>query len=264
MYPTSAANVSAPHNESPVMRRMPASLAALRAAGYACRPTPPHMLTLTSSSDSAVTAPFTAPRTTVERSPFIFVGERLWLDFVNCEHGLRRYDALRDFESMVRWLEAAAVLDGERASGIRRRAQQQPAGASVALVDGRRVRAALRALAERGPMSERVRYEGLMEINRVLGRSAGTRRVDLRTDGTFIRSFVPVGDAFAGLVIPIVESAADALILGELPRVRRCADPRCQRVFFDNTKNGRRRWCDMATCGNRAKAARHREKLKSH
>jgi predicted RNA-binding Zn ribbon-like protein len=35
-------------------------------------------------------------------------------------------------------------------------------------------------------------------------------------------------------------------------------------VFFDNTKNGRRRWCDMATCGNRAKAARHREKLKSH
>jgi predicted RNA-binding Zn ribbon-like protein len=78
------------------------------------------------------------------------------------------------------------------------------------------------------------------------------------------RSFVPVGDAFAGLVIPVVESAADALILGELSRVRRCADPRCQRVFFDNTKNGRRRWCDMSTCGNRAKAARHREKLKSH
>jgi predicted RNA-binding Zn ribbon-like protein len=29
-------------------------------------------------------------------------------------------------------------------------------------------------------------------------------------------------------------------------------------VFFDGTKNGRRRWCDMGTCGNRAKAARHR------
>ena len=44
-------------------------------------------------------------------------------------------------------------------------------------------------------------------------------------------------------------------------RVRRCADPRCGRVFQDETKNGRRRWCDMATCGNRAKAARHRMKL---
>src|SRR5689334_20619284 len=222
------------------------------------------MLTLTPSSDSAAVGSFAPPRATIERSPFVFVGERLWLDFVNCEQGVRRFDALRDFESMVRWLEAAAVLDLERASSIRRRAQQQPAAASAAVVDGRRVRAALRSLAERGPMSERVRAEGLTEINRVLGRSAGTRRVELRSDGTFIRSFVPVGDAFAGLVIPIVESAADALILGELSRVRRCADQRCQRVFFDNTKNGRRRWCDMATCGNRAKAARHREKLKSH
>jgi predicted RNA-binding Zn ribbon-like protein len=221
------------------------------------------MLTLTPSETAAVAA-FAPPRATTERSPFVFVGERLWLDFVNCEQGPRRSDALRDFETFVRWLEAAAILDAERAGGIRRRALQQPAGAAAALVDARRVRGALRGLAERGPMSERVRAEGLVEINRVLGRSAGTRRVDLRPDGSFIRAFVPVGDAFAGLVIPVVESAADALILGELSRVRRCADPRCQRVFFDNTKNGRRRWCDMATCGNRAKAARHREKLKSH
>ncbi|HXT17436.1 MAG TPA: CGNR zinc finger domain-containing protein [Gemmatimonadaceae bacterium] len=221
------------------------------------------MLTLTTPSDNAA-VPFVSPRATMERSPFVFVGERLWLDFVNCEFGIRRFDALRDFETLVRWLEQALVLDAERASGIRRRALQQPAGAAASLVDARRVRGALRSLAERGPMSERIRAEGLGEINRVLGRSAGTRRVELRPDGTFIRTFVPVGDAFAGLVIPVVESAADALILGELPRVRRCADPRCQRVFYDNTKNGRRRWCDMATCGNRAKAARHREKLKSH
>ena len=222
------------------------------------------MLTFTSSPDSALPAYMPPARTTTERSPFVFVGERLWLDFVNSEHGMRRFEALRDFETLVRWLETASVLDAERASGIRRRAQAQPAGAAAALVDARRVRAGLRSLAERGPSSERVRAEGLIEINRVLGRSAGTRRVELRPDGSFLRSFVPVGDAFAGLVIPIVESAADALILGELPRVRRCADPRCQRVFYDNTKNGRRRWCDMATCGNRAKAARHREKRKTN
>jgi len=222
------------------------------------------MLTLTTPPDNTAVPYVPQARPSLERSPFVFVGERLWLDFVNCEFGLRRFDALRDFETLVRWLEAALVLDAERGAGIRRRAQQQPAGAAAALVDARRVRSGLRSLAERGPTSERIRAEGLNEINRVLGRSAGTRRVELRPDGTFIRTFVPVGDAFAGLVIPVVESAADALILGELPRVRRCADPRCQRVFFDNTKNGRRRWCDMATCGNRAKAARHREKLKAH
>ena len=196
-----------------------------------------------------------------ERHTFAFVAERLWLDFVNSDTTARGSDALLDFERFVRWLEGALLLDPERAGTMRRRAQQQPAGALAVLVDARRVRAVLRALAERGVASQDVRSEALSEINRVLGRSAGTRKIELQRDGTFVRAFVPVGDAFAGLLIPIVDGAADALILGELARVRRCADPRCGRVFQDETKNGRRRWCDMATCGNRAKAARHRMKL---
>jgi predicted RNA-binding Zn ribbon-like protein len=193
---------------------------------------------------------------------FMFIGERLWLDFVNTEDLVRgtRVDALIDFDAYVDWMHAAAVLDGERAAGIRRRALQQPTGATAALVDARRVRDALRTLAEQGRHSGAIRASTLAEINRVLGRSAGTRRVEPRDDGTYTRSFVPVGDAFAGLLMPIVESAADALILGELSRVRRCAGARCARVFYDATKNGARRWCDMATCGNRAKVARFRER----
>jgi predicted RNA-binding Zn ribbon-like protein len=193
-----------------------------------------------------------------ERQPFAFVAERLWLDFVNTDTGARGSDALYDFDRLARWLEAAHVLDAERAATMYRRALQQPAGALAVLGDARRVRTVLRTLAERGAARADCRVDALTEINRVLGRSAGTRRVELCADGTFARAFVPVGDAFAGLLIPIVESAADALILGELTRVRRCADPRCGRVFQDETKNGRRRWCDMAVCGNRAKAARHR------
>ena len=196
-----------------------------------------------------------------DRHAFEFVAERLWLDFVNTDTGARGTDALHDFGRFASWLEAAAVHDDERTSTLQRRAMQQPAGALAVLGDARRVRAVLRALAERGVGSREVRGEALAEINRVLGRSAGTRRVELRDDGSFARAFVAVGDAFAGLLIPVVESAADALILGELERVRRCADPRCGPVFQDETKNGRRRWCDMATCGNRAKAARHRMKL---
>jgi predicted RNA-binding Zn ribbon-like protein len=210
-----------------------------------------------------------APRPSLIGSPmrvtgagFILVAERLWLDFVNTDEMRRntRVDLLRDFDSLVRFLEVVGALDAERTSLMRRRAQQQPAGAAASLVDARRVRAALRALAERGITSEKARADALAEINRVLGRSAGTRRVEPRADGSFARSFVPVGDAFAGLIIPVVESAADSLIAGELPRVRRCSDPRCTRVFFDATRNGRRRWCDMSTCGNRAKAARFRER----
>ncbi|MCX5768038.1 MAG: CGNR zinc finger domain-containing protein [Gemmatimonadetes bacterium] len=199
---------------------------------------------------------------------FVFVGERLWLDFVNSDDAARnrkgaRLDALDNFDTFVQWLGTARILDAERASSMLRRALQQPTGASAALHEARRIRNVLRALAERGGApADRATQVAIGEINRILGRSAGTRRVEPRSDGGFTRNFVTVGDVFAGLLIPIIESAADALVTGELTRVRRCADSRCSRVFFDGSRNGKRRWCEMATCGNRAKAARHRRKVK--
>jgi predicted RNA-binding Zn ribbon-like protein len=214
-------------------------------------------LTIPVSMDSAA-----APDT------FVFVGERLWLDFVNSDDAARnrkgtRLDALDAFDTFVQWLSSARILDAERASAMLKRAQQQPTGASAALHEARRIRNVLRALAERGGApAERATQVAIGEINRILGRSAGTRRVEPRSDGGFTRNFVTVGDVFAGLLIPIIESAADALVSGELARVRRCADSRCSRVFFDGSRNGKRRWCEMATCGNRAKAARHRRKVK--
>jgi len=209
-------------------------------------------------------APSPAARPTDEREsvPALPPRSRLWLEFVNTDAAAQSPggDLLRDFDALLRWLEAHGAVDDERGSGIRRRALLQPAAAAASLVDARRVRAALRALAERGGASERIRADAVLEINRVLGRSAGTRRLDRHADGGFLRAFVPTGDAFAGLMIPIVESAADSLVNGELSRVRQCADTRCHRVFLDCTKNGLRRWCDMGVCGNRAKAARHRAK----
>jgi predicted RNA-binding Zn ribbon-like protein len=185
---------------------------------------------------------------------------RLWLEFVNTDTApvVPRGDLLRDFGTLLRWLVDAHVVDDERAGGLARRALLQPAAATATLVDARRVRIALRGLAERGATSSRVREEAIAEINRVLGRSAGSRRLEQVAPGRFVRVFVPTGDAFAGLMIPIVESAADSLVLDELGRVRQCADARCARVFLDTSRNGTRRWCDMGTCGNRAKAARHR------
>ncbi len=187
----------------------------------------------------------------------------LWLDFVNTDSAAQSVhgDLFRNLDGLLTWLTDHAALDEERASGIRRRALLQPAAAAASVVDARRVRAALRVLAERGASSPRACEDAVAEINRVLGRSAGTRRLEHMPDGTYARVFVPTGDAFAGLMIPVVDSAADALVAMDLPRVRRCADSRCNRVFLDTTKNGRRRWCDMGTCGNRAKAARHRAKL---
>jgi predicted RNA-binding Zn ribbon-like protein len=200
------------------------------------------------------------------RTPF--AAGRLWLDFVNTDEAPRhaQSDALVSFDGYLAWLEEAALLDAARRAALQRRAIEQPASATATLHEARRIRSALRPLAERGVhASERERQAAVLEINRVLGRSTGVRRIehDAR-DGSFGRTFVPSGDAFAALVIPVVESAADTLVTGELTRVRRCvADPPCPRVFLDTSRSGRRRWCDMRTCGNRAKAARHRAASRS-
>lgn len=196
-----------------------------------------------------------------------FVGERLWLDFVNSDRAVngpaKSADALDDFDTYVGWLGVARVLDHERAAAMLRRAQQQPTAATAALHEARRLRNVLRTLAENSSAGdERAEGIALSEINRILGRSAGSRRVEPRSDGGFVRSFVTVGDVFAGLLVPVIESAADALVHDELRRVHRCAAPRCGRVFYDASRNGKRRWCEMSTCGNRAKAARHRRKVR--
>lgn len=196
-----------------------------------------------------------------------FVAGRLWLDFVNTDDARlgQRVDLLGTFSAFVDWLAAAQVIDAERSAALRRRAVEQPSGAAAALVEAQRIRTLLRQLAEHGRDARGAlqREHVVEEINRVLGRTVGTRRVDATPDGGYVRSFVPVGDAFGGLVIPIVESAVDSLVRAELHKLRRCADRRCPRHFADDTKSGTRRWCEMKTCGNRAKAKRHRGRTRT-
>ena len=66
----------------------------------------------------------------------------------------------------------------------------------------------------------------------------------------------PTGEALARIVQPLV----DAIAAGETSRFRVCANDGCRWVFEDTSRAGRRRWCDMTTCGNRAKVRRFRSK----
>lgn len=59
---------------------------------------------------------------------------------------------------------------------------------------------------------------------------------------------------------PVAYSALDLLTNGELDRLRKCAADDCAWLFFDTSRNRSRKWCDMKTCGNRAKVARFRER----
>ena len=64
------------------------------------------------------------------------------------------------------------------------------------------------------------------------------------------------------LLAPVLWSAGDLLAGPRLDRVRRCANPECGWLFLDDSRAGKRRWCSMSACGNRAKARRHYHKSK--
>jgi predicted RNA-binding Zn ribbon-like protein len=67
----------------------------------------------------------------------------------------------------------------------------------------------------------------------------------------------PVESALLG---PVAWSAIELLAAGAFERIKQCPGHDCGWLFFDNSKNNSRRWCDMAVCGNRSKARRHRER----
>jgi predicted RNA-binding Zn ribbon-like protein len=67
----------------------------------------------------------------------------------------------------------------------------------------------------------------------------------------------PVESALLG---PVAWSAIELLATGCFERIKQCPGHDCGWLFFDNSKNNSRRWCDMAVCGNRSKVRRHRER----
>lgn len=64
------------------------------------------------------------------------------------------------------------------------------------------------------------------------------------------------------LLAPIAEAIADLLCHADFNLIRRCENEACTLMFYDRTKSHARRWCSMAVCGNRAKAAAHRARLR--
>ena len=58
----------------------------------------------------------------------------------------------------------------------------------------------------------------------------------------------------------IAGSAIELLGSADRDRIRQCEGDGCAIVFLDLSRSGRRRWCSMSGCGNRAKARTFRER----
>lgn len=96
----------------------------------------------------------------------------------------------------------------------------------------------------------------LQSLNALL--AASPARATLRRERSGFAWDVDARGATAlSQLAPVLWSAGDLLTGGKLDRVKRCANPECGWLFLDDSRAGRRRWCSMQACGNRAKARRH-------
>ena len=166
--------------------------------------------------------------------------EPLALDLVNTEFlpDGTLVDLLATAESTRAWLTAA---------GLSEAAPGDPGSTCAAL---RQARAAMRdALSGRDTAP----------LNRVLGHgrvrlSVSAALAPLRTLDADDPAWQPAVTAAANL-LDLLEQAPD--------RIKHCENPACALWFFDTTRNGTRRWCSMAVCGNRMKARRHYDRVKA-
>jgi predicted RNA-binding Zn ribbon-like protein len=119
------------------------------------------------------------------------------------------------------------------------------------------VREALRDLLEARDGDHRPRTASLRSLNSLL--SGALLRGAFASDGALAlgpAAGAPLDRALAELVAIIVGAAGD----GSWERLKVCADHGCRWAFYDRSKNHSRSWCNMAVCGNRAKAREYRRR----
>jgi len=185
------------------------------------------------------------------------------LDFVNTlefERG-EPVDNLVDVATAVRWLEEHALLHRESASTIIADAESDGSTAERVMSRIRRVRAALRDLLDASVEARPPAAGALRDVNRTL-RAPYIYELVPAADGVSL-DHRHEGDPISGALARLSEAIARELTQADKDRLRVCANEECRWVFRDNSPAGRRKWCDMSTCGNRAKAARHRERQKA-
>lgn len=196
--------------------------------------------------------------------PFRFIGGDPALDLVNTVDWTRRGpddERMTDYARFTEFAEGAGVIDHATAERLRERAEHEPYAAAQA---HRRVlvfRDALqRIVASGNPSDSRVR-QALGVINAEL-RSA-LAHLELRDAGSGLAlDWGAPGQSLDAPLWPIAWSAAQLLSSEERPRIRACAAPDCGWVYVDRSRNRLRRWCQMETCGNRAKAQRRYSRVR--
>jgi predicted RNA-binding Zn ribbon-like protein len=186
------------------------------------------------------------------------IADDLALDFANTESGRgfpSHQNHFLEAGNVVEWLRQAKTLPVEEAEWLGTRVSERADFAADLLVTAIQLR------------------EAIHDIGASLGRSAKPPETALASLSALHGRFIAEAELAPGVLScrwrwqvraspveaalgPIALAAVRLFTEGDFHRIRECGGHACGWLFYDRSKNNRRRWCEMEVCGNRAKQRR--------
>jgi predicted RNA-binding Zn ribbon-like protein len=201
------------------------------------------------------------------RTPAIFIADSLGLDFLNsiATPVDTPVDWLDSGDGLLRWLAQAKLVPADALDELKARAM--PGELDKVADQARALREWFRRFVRKHmgrPLPPKA-FQELEPLNKLLQRDETFSQISRhrgRDGDRFELRAVRRWRSAESLLLPIGEALAKFVCEEDFGSVKACEGHSCTLVFADHTRSQARRWCSMAICGNRAKQAAHRNRLR--
>ena len=180
-----------------------------------------------------------------------------WSGWTRPPHRDLNREWIPDFDRFTVWSGHVGLLNRTEVRRVRGLGRRDPDGADDVLRKAHALRLGLYRVLTRSEIQHT--YPGVARMAEEAAAAARLIRAD-RESGT-AEWVIP---ASTGLRLPYLrvgQAAGDLLASEDRELVRQCPGDDCGWLFFDRA--GRRKWCSMQSCGNRAKVRAYEKRRRS-
>lgn len=190
--------------------------------------------------------------------------DRMCLDFLNTASwhaSSQPEERLLTYADLVKWAKSINLFSDTDANRLLAEASKNNLMAENALRKAVNLREAIYRIFSAQANQTPFNPADLAFINESLVESLDHTRL-ISSEGGFFCGWETDPGSLDSILWPVVRSTVDLMVSPEMRFIKICADDRgCGWAFLDLSHNHNRRWCSMKSCGNRAKAQRHYQKV---
>lgn len=179
------------------------------------------------------------------------IGEEISLDFINtvswpeCE---MQHDWLEGDGNFVKWALALKLIDKTVAKKL---TQGSPSSEKKNIARVLAIRKDLTVAVKPIAFKKLPLSASLKKIETLATEFYKLRYIDLKT----LKWKWKNPESLVDILAPVVANAIHVLTEVDHTRIKHCTS--CNWIFYDNTRNRSRKWCDMSDCGSRDKALKY-------